>query len=173
MHIIMAETKFKGTPVHLAGDFPQKGMKAHDFVLVKNDLSTLRLSDLRGKTVVMNIFPSLDTAVCSTTVRRFNQLAAAFPNTVVLCISRDLPFAQSRFCVAEGIEDVITLSDFHLHSPFGRDYGVLMTEGPMSGLFARAIVVIDPEGTVVHTELLPEITQEPDYKAALESGNLS
>lgn len=164
----MAETKFKGNPVHLAGDFPQKGMKAHDFVLVKNDLTTLRLSDLRGKTVVMNIFPSLDTAVCSTSVRRFNQLATAFPNTVVLCISRDLPFAQSRFCVAEGIKDVITLSDFHLHSPFGRDYGVLMTEGPLSGLFARAVVVINPEGNIIHTELLPEITLEPDYKAALE-----
>ena len=99
----MAETKFKGEPVHLAGDFPKVGMRAQDFVLVKNDLSTLRLSDLRGRTVVMNIFPSLDTAVCSTTVRRFNQLAAAFPNTVELCISCDLPFAQSRFCAVEGI----------------------------------------------------------------------
>ncbi len=165
----MSETKLKGSPVHLAGEFPRKGVKAPDFTLVKGDLSTLSLSELKGKTVVLNIFPSLDTSVCSTTVRRFNQLASAFPNTVVLCISRDLPFAQNRFCTTEGIKDVITLSDFHLHSPFGRDYGVLMTEGPLSGLFARAIIVIDPEGFVIHTQLLPDITYEPDYKAALES----
>ena len=161
----MAETKWKGSPVHLAGDFPQKGTMAHDFVLVKNDLSPLRLSELKGKRVVMNIFPSMDTAVCATTVRRFNRLAASFPDTVVLCISRDLPFAQSRFCMAEGIENVITLSDFHLHSSFARNYGVLMTEGPLNGLLARAIVVIDHEGKVVYTELVPEITEEPDYKA--------
>ena len=168
----MAETKFRGTLVHLAGDFPKKGTLAQDFVLVKNDLSTLRLSELRGKNVVLNIFPSLDTSVCSTSVRRFNQLAAAFPDTVVLCISRDLPFAQSRFCVAEGIKDVITLSDFRLHSTFARDYGVLMTEGPLSGLLARAIVVIDPEGIVIHTQLLADISYEPDYKVALESKKL-
>lgn len=161
----MAETKLKGNPVHLAGDFPQKGMMAHDFVLVKGDLSTMRLSDLRGKRVVMNIFPSMDTAVCATSVRKFNQLAASLPNTVVLCISRDLPFAQSRFCVAEGIENVVMLSDFRLHSSFGRDYGVLMTEGPLSGLLARAIVVVDTEGKIEYTELVPEISQEPDYSA--------
>ncbi len=164
----MAETRLKGTPVHLAGEFPQKGMTAHDFVLVKNDLGTLRLSDLKGKRVVLNIFPSMDTAVCATTVRRFNQLAASLPHTVVLCISRDLPFAQSRFCMAEGIENVITLSDFRLHSSFARDYGVLMTEGPLSGLLARAVVVISPEGKVVYTELVPEITQEPDYEAVAD-----
>lgn len=165
----MAEIKFKGIPVHLAGDFPKKGMVAHDFVLVKNDLSELRLSDLKGKRVVLNIFPSMDTAVCATTVRKFNQMATSIPDTVVLCISRDLPFAQSRFCMAEGIEHVIMLSDFRLHSSFGRDYGVLMTEGPLSGLLARAIVVIDDEGRVFYTELVPEITQEPDYEAVIRA----
>ena len=165
----MAEIKLKGNPVHLAGAFPRKGVKAPDFALVKGDLGTLSLSDLKGYFVVLNIFPSLDTAVCATSVRRFNQLATSFPNTIVLCISRDLPFAQSRFCVAEGLDHVITLSDFHVHSTFGRDYGVLMTEGPLSGLLARAIVVINPEGEVVYTELIPEITQEPNYEAALEA----
>lgn len=165
----MAEIKFKGMPVHLAGDFPKKGMVAHDFVLVKNDLSELRLSDLKGKRVVLNIFPSMDTSVCATTVRKFNQMAASIPDTVVLCISRDLPFAQSRFCMAEGIEHVIMLSDFRLHSSFGLDYGVLMTEGPLSGLLARAIVVIDDEGRVFYTELVPEITQEPDYEAVISA----
>lgn len=165
----MAETKLKGMPVHLAGDFPKRGMMAHDFVLVKNDLSELRLSSLKGKHVVLNIFPSMDTAVCATSVRKFNRMAASMPDTVVLCISRDLPFAQSRFCVAEGIEHVITLSDFRLHSTFGRDYGVLMTEGPLSGLLARAIVVIDTEGRVSYTELVSEITQEPDYEAVMKA----
>ena len=165
----MAEIKLKGNPVHLAGEFPRKGKKAPDFALVKGDLGTLSLSDLKGKYVVLNIFPSLDTAVCATTVRRFNQLATAFPNTEVLCISRDLPFAQSRFCEVEGLRNVTSLSDFHLHSTFGRDYGVLMTEGVLSGLLARAIVVVNPKGEVIYTELLQEITQEPDYEAALEA----
>lgn len=167
----MAETKLKGNPVHLAGEFPKKGTMAQEFALVKNDLSVLRLSELKGKRVVMNIFPSMDTAVCATTVRRFNKLAASLPDTVVLCISRDLPFAQSRFCVTEGIENVIALSDFRLHSSFGRDYGVLMTEGPLSGLLARAVVVIDEEGMVIYTELVPEITQEPNYEAVLKATN--
>lgn len=165
----MAETRLKGTPVHLAGDFPRKGTMAQEFALVKNDLSVLRLSELKGKRVVMNIFPSLDTAVCATTVRRFNKLATSFADAVVLCISRDLPFAQSRFCVAEGIENVIALSDFRLHSSFGRDYGVLMTEGMLSGLLARAVVVIDEDGRIIYAELLPEITQEPDYEAVLRA----
>lgn len=167
----MAETKLKGNPVHLAGEFPQKGMIAPDFTLVKGDLSTLKLSELRGKRVVMNIFPSMDTAVCATSVRRFNQMAASMPDTVVLCISNDLPFAQSRFCAAEGIENVITLSGFRLHSSFGRDYGVLMTEGPLSGLLARAVVVVDEKGRVVYSELVPEITHEPDYESALRAIN--
>lgn len=165
----MAETKLHGNPVHLAGEFPMKGMMAQEFVLVKNDLSMLRLSELKGKRVVLNIFPSLDTTVCATSVRRFNKLATSFPNTMVLCISRDLPFAQSRFCVAEGIENVITLSDFRLHSTFGRDYGVLMTEGPLSGLLARAVVVIDEEGRIIYSELVPEITQDPDYEAVMKA----
>lgn len=167
----MAETKLKGNTVHLAGEFPQKGMISPDFTLVKGDLSTLKLSELREKRVVMNIFPSMDTAVCATSVRRFNQMAASMPDTVVLCISNDLPFAQSRFCAAEGIENVITLSGFRLHSTFGRDYGVLMTEGPLSGLLARAVVVVDEKGRVVYSELVPEITHEPDYESALRAIN--
>lgn len=163
----MGETKLKGSPVHLAGEFPRKGVKAPDFTLVKGDLSTLSLSELKGKYVVLNVFPSLDTSVCATSVRRFNQLATDLPNTEVLCISRDLPFAQSRFCVAEGVKNVTTLSDFHLHSTFGRDYGVLMTDGPLSGLLARAVVVIDTEGRVMFTELLSEITHEPNYEEVL------
>ena len=163
----MAETKFKGMPVHLAGDFPKVGTEAPDFTLIRGDLSPFTLGEVKGKQIVLNIFPSLDTGVCANTVRRFNRMAAECPDTVILCISRDLPFAQSRFCAAEGIEKVIALSDFRLHSPFGRDYGVLMTEGPLSGLFARAVVVIAPDGKVTYSQLVSEVTQEPDYDAVL------
>lgn len=117
----------------------------------------------------MNIFPSLDTGVCATSVRKFNQLAANQPNTVVLAISKDLPFAQGRFCTTEGISNVIPLSDYRYTSDFAEKYGVLMTDGPLTGLLARSVVVVDPEGKVVYTELVPEITQEPDYEAALKA----
>ena len=123
----------------------------------------------KGKYLILNIFPSLDTGVCATSVRKFNQLAANQPNTVVLAISKDLPFAQGRFCTTEGISNVIPLSDYRYTSDFAEKYGVLMTDGPLTGLLARSVVVVDPEGKVVYTELVPEITQEPDYEAALKA----
>ena len=159
---------FKGILVTLVGSFVTPGTMAPDFSLVKNDLSEYILNDNKGKYVVLNIFPSLDTGVCAMSVRRFNEMAAALPNTTVLCISKDLPFAQSRFCTVEGIENVIPLSDFRNTSSFGEAYGVLMKDGPLQGLLARAVVVINPQGEVVYSELVPEITQEPDYEAVLK-----
>ena len=159
---------FKGILVTLVGSFVTSGTMAPDFSLVKNDLSEYILNDNKGKYVVLNIFPSLDTGVCAMSVRRFNEMAAALPNTTVLCISKDLPFAQSRFCTVEGIENVVPLSDFRNTSSFGEKYGVLMKDGPLQGLLARAVVVINPQGEVVYSELVPEITQEPDYEAVLK-----
>lgn len=165
----MATTKFKANTVHLDGSFITTESVAPHVSLIKGDLSTFTLDDCKGKYVVMNIFPSIDTGVCATSVRKFNQLAASLPETVVLCISRDLPFAQGRFCGAEGIDNVILLSDFRRDCTFGTDYGVQMSDGPLAGLLARAIVVIAPTGKVIYTELVPEITTEPDYEAALRS----
>lgn len=162
----MSITKFKGQPVQIAGEFVKAGAAAPDFELVKTDLSTLSLKDLRGKQVILNIFPSLDTGVCAASVRKFNKLAAELPGTVVLAVSKDLPFAHARFCTVEGIENVVPVSDFRKTS-FGESYGVLMTDGPLKGLLARSVVVIDGDGKVVYTELVPEITQEPDYDKAL------
>ncbi|MDD4817737.1 MAG: thiol peroxidase [Victivallaceae bacterium] len=161
-------TKFQGNVVHVAGTFITPGVKAPAFDLIGGNLSHFTPGDGGGKRLLLNIFPSIDTSVCSLTVRKFNQLAAQMKNTLVLCISKDLPFAQSRFCAAEGIENVKTLSDFHYASTFGKDYGVLMTDGPLSGLLARAVVIIDASGTVVYSELVKEITTEPDYDAALK-----
>lgn len=162
----MATTNFKGSPVKLIGEFIQVGKVAPDFKLVKSDLSSFSLKDLKEKTIVLNIFPSMDTGVCATSVRTFNKLAAGLKDTVVLAISKDLPFAQGRFCSAEGIENVIPLSDFRI-SDFDENYGVCMADGPLAGLLARSVVVIDKSGKVVYTELVPEITQEPDYDKAL------
>ena len=162
-------TKFKGNAVQLDGTLIAKGNTAPQISLVKNDLSSFTLDDCKGKRVIMNIFPSIDTGVCAASVRKFNKLAASTPNTVVLCISRDLPFAQSRFCGAEGIENVVTLSDFRRESTFGKDYGVQMADGPLAGLLARAVVVIAPDGKVCHAELVSEITTEPDYEAAIKA----
>ena len=159
-------TKFKGTPVHLIGEFVRVGAKAPNFELVKADLSSLSLESLKGKKVLLNIFPSLDTAVCATSVRKFNQKAADLSNTVVLAISKDLPFAQSRFCTTEGIKNVETLSDFK-YSNFSEAYGLRMSDGPLAGLLARAVIVINEDGEVIYTELVPEITQEPDYEKAI------
>ena len=159
---------FKGIIVTLLGTFVSPGTKAPDFNLVKNDLSEYTLNENKGKYVVLNIFPSLDTGVCAMSVRRFNEMASELPNTTVLCISKDLPFAQSRFCTVEGIENVVPLSDFRNTSSFGKAYGVLMKDGPLQGLLARAVVVINPQGEVVYSELVPEITQEPDYEAVLK-----
>lgn len=162
----MATTKFKGQPVKLIGEFIQVGKVAPDFELVNTDLSSFSLKDIKDKNVILNIFPSLDTNVCATSVRKFNQLAAGLRDTVVLAISKDLPFAHARFCSIEGIENVIPLSDFR-YSDFDESYGVCMADGPLAGLLARAVVVIGKDGKVTYTELVPEITQEPDYDKAL------
>jgi len=159
---------FQGNPVSVAGSIPQTGSKAQAFTLVAKDLSDVVLSQFAGKRKVLNIFPSTDTGVCSASVRKFNQLATEMDNTVVLCISADLPFAQSRFCGAEGLSNVITLST--LRNPeFLEQYGVGIAEGALKGLAARAVVVIDENDTVVFSHLVNEITTEPDYAAALEA----
>jgi len=161
----MAQITFKGTPIRTIGELPAKGSAATDFALVKQDLSETVLADYKGKRLVLNIFPSIDTGVCAISVRKFNEKASALKNTVVLCVSMDLPFAQSRFCGAEGIKNVITASAFR--SSFGDHYGVTIAEGPLAGLLSRAIVVISESGKVLYTEQVPEIAQEPDYDAAL------
>lgn len=165
----MAKTAFKGAPVTLAGEFVKAGVPAPEFTLVKGDLSDYTLKEGKGKHLVLNIFPSLDTGVCATSVRKFNKLAAGLPGVSVLAVSKDLPFAQGRFCTTEGIANVVPLSDYRYTSDFGTQYGVLMTDGPLAGLLARAVVVITPEGKVAYAELVPEITQEPDYEAALKA----
>ena len=164
----MASITFKGQPIHTCGELPKVGEEAPDFTLVKSDLSEAKLSDFRGKYVVLNIFPSLDTGVCAASVRRFNKEAAGMKNTVVLCISADLPFAAERFCSTEGIENVITLSTFR-NSSFGEQYGLTIVDGPMKGLLARAVIVVNPEGKIVYEELVPEIAQEPDFNSAINS----
>ncbi len=164
----MAKITFKGNPVKTYGALPAKGEKAPNFTLVKSDLSEVSLSDFKGRNVILNIFPSLDTGICAASVRRFNKEAADKNNTVVLCISADLPFAAGRFCSAEGIDNVVSLSVFR-DTDFGKDYGVLMTDGGLRGLLARAVVVINPEGKVIYKELVPEIAQEPDYQSAINS----
>lgn len=162
----MATVKFQGSPVETAGNLPTVGAEAPNFGLTKGDLSEADLASFKGKNIVLSIFPSVDTDVCATSVRKFNEKAASCENTEVLCISADLPFAQGRFCGAEGIENVTTLSTFR-NPEFGKDYGVLITDGPLKGLMSRAVVVVDPAGKVKYTELVSEITEEPDYDAAL------
>jgi thiol peroxidase len=162
----MAEITLQGTPVQTAGNLPAVGMMAPSFKLVKTDLSEAGLHDFIGKNIILNIFASLDTSVCAASVRRFNKEASESPNTVILCISADLPFAHKRFCETEGLDNVVPLSVFR--SPeFGRDYGVVFTSGPLSGLLSRAVVIIDKSGQVAYTEHVPEFTHEPDYDAAL------
>nr|WP_297164663.1 thiol peroxidase [uncultured Dysgonomonas sp.] len=164
----MAKISFKGGEVNTIGNLPQVGTQAPNFKLVNGQLSEVSLADYKGKTVVLNIFPSLDTGVCAASVRKFNQEAVKLNNTVVLAVSADLPFAAGRFCTAEGIENVTPVSVFR--SPeFGKDYGVLMTDGPLKGLLARAVVIIDPKGNISYIELVPEITQEPNYQTAINS----
>lgn len=159
----MATTAFKGNPVQTVGELPKVGDAAPDYTLTGTDLGDITAGSFEGR-VVLNIFPSIDTGVCATSVRRFNELAAGLENTTVLCVSKDLPFAQARFCGAEGIENVVSASAFR--SSFGEDYGLTMTDGPLAGLLARAVIVIDG-GNVTHVELVPEIGQEPDYDAAV------
>jgi thiol peroxidase len=162
----MAEITLQGNPIHTSGNLPEVGSDAPDFTLVAADLSEVSGSDFKGKNVVLNIFPSIDTDVCATSVRTFNEKAAGLDNTVVLCISADLPFAAGRFCGAEGIEGVQTLSTFR-DSNFGKTYGIDIVDGALAGLMARAVVVVNADGDVAYTELVPEIAQEPDYDAAL------
>ncbi len=162
----MARITLKGNEIHTNGSLPAVGVEAPNFKGVKSDLSEISLNDLRGKRVVLNVFPSLDTAVCAASVRRFNKEAASLPNTIVLAISKDLPFAQSRFCTTEGIDKVIPVSAFRC-TCFEDNYGMLITDGPLKGLLARGVIVINELGKVVYEELVPEITTEPNYEAAL------
>ncbi|HCG55830.1 MULTISPECIES: thiol peroxidase [Brevibacterium] len=161
----MATTAFQGTPVKTVGNLPDKGVQAPAFSLVGNDLGEVNSQDTAGKRVVLNIFPSVDTGVCADSVRKFNELAASLENTTVLCVSNDLPFAQARFCGAEGIENVVTASSFR--SAFGKEFGVTMVDGPLAGLLARSVVVLDEKGTVIHKQLVDEIGTEPDYDSAV------
>lgn len=163
----MATVTLKGNPFNTNGNLPANGSKAPDFNLVKTDLSELSSQDVRGKRVVLNVFPSVDTPTCATSVRTFNSEASKLENTVVVCVSQDLPFALARFCGAEGLDKVIPASAFR--SNFASDYGVKLTDGPLSGLTARAVVVLDTEGKVIHTELVSEVANEPNYDAALQA----
>lgn len=166
--IRMAQITLKGAYIHTYGDLPALGTIAPDFLLTGTDLTDFGLKRFSGKKLIINIFPSLDTSVCAASVRKFNEKAATLPDTVVLCVSKDLPFAHNRFCVAEGIKNVVSASVLR-NDRFGKDYGVLITDGPMAGLLSRAVIVIDKSGKIVYTELVPEIAQEPNYEAALEA----
>lgn len=157
---------FQGSPVKTYGTVPVAGQKAPEFKLVDKNLQDISLNDFKGKKVVLNVFPSLDTPVCAASVRYFNKEAVKFKDTVVLCVSMDLPFAMSRFCSAEGIDDVTAASAFR--SPeFGKNYGLTMVDGPIAGLLARAVIIIDETGTVIYSDLVNEITNEPDYDGAI------
>ncbi|PRZ22860.1 thiol peroxidase [Flavobacterium granuli] len=162
----MASITLGGNPINTSGELPKVGTKLSDFKLVNSDLSVATMSDFAGKKLILNIFPSIDTGTCATSVRKFNETAANLANTAVLCISRDLPFAQKRFCGAEGIENVINLSDFQEGS-FGKANGLEITDGPLAGLHSRAIIIVDENGVITHTEQVAEIADEPNYKAAL------
>lgn len=162
----MAEIKFKGNPIQSEGNLPEVNSPAPDFKAVSTDLSEKSLSDYKGQTVILNIFPSVDTGVCAQSVRSFHEKAQSVDNLTVLNISADLPFAHKRFCGAEGIENAVGLSDFRYHE-VAQKYGVTMSSGPLAGLLSRAVVVVNPEGKVSYTEQVPEITQEPDYDKAL------
>ncbi len=161
----MADTAFQGTPAHTVGDLPAVGEQAPNFTTVSAELKDVNGDSLRGKRVVLNIFPSVDTGVCAASEREFNKRATDLENTAVVSVSKDLPFALGRFCAAEGIENVEATSAFR--SSFGEDFGVTLTDSPLAGLLGRSVVVLDTDGTVLHSQLVPEITTEPDYDAAL------
>lgn len=161
----MADITFKGNPANTVGTLPEVGSELKDFKLVSTDLSEKSLSDYKGKKVILSIFPSIDTGVCQAAARKFNEAASGLDNTVVINISRDLPFALNRFCASEGLDKVENLSDFR--GSFGEDYGVTLSNSPLQGLLSRAVIVADENGKVVYAEQVPEITQEPDYDAAL------
>lgn len=163
----MAQITLKGNPINTIGTLPAIGSQAPDFKLTKTDLSDVSLADFAGKRIILNISPSVDTGICADSVRRFNVAADKLNNTVILYVSLDLPFAHARFCEAEGIKSVISVCGLRTRS-FGKDYGVLITDGPMEGLFSRAVVILDENGKVIYTEQVPEIVQEPNYEAALD-----
>lgn len=164
----MASITLGGNPIHTSGELPTIGAMAPNFQLSKSDLSVVGLSDFAGSKLVLNIFPSVDTGTCAASVRKFNEKASALNNTKVLCISRDLPFAQARFCGAEGLENVISLSDFKT-GQFGKDYGLEISDSVFAGLHSRVVIVIDENGTIKYTEQVAEIADEPNYDAALNS----
>ncbi|HAG15260.1 MAG TPA: thiol peroxidase [Bacteroidales bacterium] len=162
----MAQITLKGNTINTLGNLPEVGTQLLDFKLVKTDLSVVQLANYAGKRLVLNIFPSLDTGTCAASVRRFNKEASSLENTVVLCISKDLPFAQARFCGAEGLNNVETVSDFRT-GDFGKDYQVEIVDGPLAGLESRAVIVADENGKIIYTQQVPEIVDEPDYEKAL------
>ena len=162
----MAKITLKGNPVNTIGELPEVGTQVPDFELIANDLSTKTLADYAGKKKVLNIFPSLDTGTCAMSVRNFNAKAAGLDDTVVLCISRDLPFAQARFCGTEGIDNAVTLSDF-ADGSFGKNYNLTIADGPLAHLHSRAVIVLDENNKVIYTQQVPEIVDEPDYDAAI------
>jgi thiol peroxidase len=164
----MASITFKGNTIKTVGDLPKVGENAPDFTLTNDSLQDISLKDFSGKRLVLNIFPSIDTGICAMSARHFNGEASSLENTVVMNVSKDLPFAQKRFCGAEGLENVQNASEFKNHG-FSSNYSVIMEEGPLAGLFSRAVVVIDEAGKVIYTEQVPEIVQEPDYDSALAS----
>jgi thiol peroxidase len=164
----MAKITLKGNPINTIGELPKVGEMAKNFTLVKSDLSKASLSDFKGSRIVLNIFPSLDTSTCAASVRYFNKAAGELKNTKVLCISRDLPFAQSRFCGAEGLANVITLSDFAT-GEFGKNYGLEIIDGPLQNLHSRVVIILNEEGKIIYTEQVPEIANEPDYAKALKN----
>ncbi|MCP4995031.1 MAG: thiol peroxidase [Gammaproteobacteria bacterium] len=164
----MAQITLKGNPINTSGTLPAVGSQAPDFVLTKTDLSDISLKDLQGKRVILNIFPSIDTEICAASVRHFNADASALENTVVLCISLDLPFAHKRFCGAEGLDKVESVSELRSHD-FGGQYGARIIDGPLAGLLSRAVVVLDENGNVTYTQQVPDIVQEPDYEAVLNA----
>lgn len=164
----MAQITLKGNPINTNGNLPTVGSDAPDFLLTKTDLSDVSLKDFAGKNVILNIFPSIDTPVCATSTRKFNEEASNLDNTVVVCVSADLPFAHGRFCSAEGIENVVSTSQLR-NSDFGSNYGCTIVDGPLAGLLSRAIVVVDGNGKIAYTEQVPEIAQEPNYEAAMNA----
>lgn len=166
--LIMAKITLKGNPINTIGDLPKTGSSVDNFTLVKSDLSEVSLQDYKGKKVILNIFPSVDTSTCATSVREFNKKATSTANTVVLGVSQDLPFAHQRFCAAEGIDNVEALSAFR-NPEFSEKLGVKIVDGPLAGLTARSIIVLDEQGKVIYTELVPETVDEPDYDSALNA----
>ncbi len=162
----MSTISLQGTPVHTIGTLPVVETAAPDFTVTRTDLSEVRLKNYHDKKIILNIFPSLDTSTCAAAMLRFNAIAQQFPDLLILCVSADLPFAQKRFCAAEHLDNVQPVSTFR-HPSFGQDYGVLITDGPLTGLLARAVVIIDEHGKIIYTQLVNEITAEPDYDAVL------